>query len=274
LAGRLLVKLNIKNLKQQLLNALRVIYMPMIAAMAISLRQEDIRSYRNLRLQINKSVLRRFKSLTEGCVPLHIENLGTEVAISIHPAYARETDPPPYLQLPQDICQKADIKAAQEMADDGEWADSEKLAVRSMSAIGNHISILVSRIYTSQILAMKGLPFEDIAWMEAFRLFTNAHIIANDGRRMVLLISRQGGERMAGDEELLCQENAMWTMAVNGSIDYELMENSAPGIIWKDNMLREFDERLGIIGESRIRYLGTVVNTKEPVGAISIIGSI
>jgi hypothetical protein len=258
----------------------------MISSISVSLRPEDIRSYRNLRLQLGKLALKRFKSLTEdGCVPLHIETRGGDVSLSIFPAYSTSSKPPPFLQLPPKMLGKPAAIMAEpgkkplDHGIQGRCVDGIKLAVRSMSVVGNSISMQVSRMLWDQILALDGLGFDEIAHLEALRLDTNTHVIAMERNWQILLVGRRSmepGEARAGATTLSAPSgtNAQWTLPVNGCVDHGLMMRSRPCQVWKDNSLKEFEEELGVFDATEVRYLGTVVDTRLFLGAIGIVGVI
>ncbi len=289
----------INNLK---LSSIVIPYM----AIQISLRPQDIRAYSSLEKKLPKTSLERFKSLCEGgCHALDLSS-GWGTAVSVNRfAQAMATGPMPSelcntalrLLLPEDIRMGAmDIilrenRKLRDSGVQGSWIDGEKLAVRSimktdgraspdiMKWKADDLSLEVSMMKWSEILALKGLPFDEIADYGAFKLDTNTHVVARENAHDLLLVGHRGrkpGEPRMGSEALLApaRDGTQWTLATNGTIDAELLGAGDPNEVWINNSTKEFSEELGVSWDHFIDYLGLIVDTKMFVGAIGIVGVI
>jgi hypothetical protein len=252
----------------------------------ISLNAEEILDYSAIKAQLDRKAYLRFKSLTEkAAIPLHVGDQ-EGMTISIHPTYGSPGDPPKNLRLRPEIAQRAGAIAEHEnrkLAEagvEGPWIDGEKLAVQGINLVDNYMMMGVSIIKWSQILALKDFSFRAVADLLAFKLDTNTHVTAVEDGRRVLLVGQRGrkpGEPRMGSEALLAPvgENVQWTLATNGTIDYDVMNAAMDGTgIWKLNSMREFREELGVEGSYRLRYLGTIVDPVMFVGALGIVGVI
>ncbi len=275
-------------------------------AIQISLRPQDIRAYSSLEKKLPKTSLERFKSLCEGgCHALDLSS-GWGTAVSVNRfAQAMATGPMPSelcntalrLLLPEDIRMGAmDIilrenRKLRDSGVQGSWIDGEKLAVRSimktdgraspdiMKWKADDLSLEVSMMKWSEILALKGLPFDEIADYGAFKLDTNTHVVARENAHDLLLVGHRGrkpGEPRMGSEALLApaRDGTQWTLATNGTIDAELLGAGDPNEVWINNSTKEFSEELGVSWDHFIDYLGLIVDTKMFVGAIGIVGVI
>ncbi|MFH0884724.1 MAG: hypothetical protein V1861_03370 [Candidatus Micrarchaeota archaeon] len=254
---------------------------------SISLRPKDIRDYSSLKTQVDGQALERFKRLTEGgCIPLHLPAANRQ-KVAVEPGEGRGRVLP-RLYLPEDIRLRADEIVAyenrklEEAGIMGGWIDGGKLAVRSISVSvpDNRLSLGVSSLRWSEILAMGGLPFEEIADYGALKLDTNTHVLARHNDHDILLVGHRGrkpGEPRMGDIALLApaKENTQWTLATNGTVDADVMCSIPnPEDIWIANSLREFKEELGMDSHEKLSYLGLIVDPKMFVGALGIVGVI
>ncbi|MBD3210890.1 hypothetical protein GF318_05925 [Candidatus Micrarchaeota archaeon] len=243
----------------------------------ISLRHNDICQFKNISPQLTRKSLERFKRLTEnGCVPLHLHTeKGARSSRSVYviPAYGRLSD----LRLPDSIREKASaIRSRENAKAGGRWVDSDKLAVDSLGILPGTISALVTKMKLSETLAMKHFGIEDICRLKAFRLNTNAHVTARDNGREVLLVAQKettpSGKRM-GDNALL-SEKTRGGLASNGMFDADVISSEKrAGDAWESCCRKEFEEETGISLETtNPDYLGLVMDTVQPVGAIGILG--
>jgi hypothetical protein len=221
---------------------------------------------------MGKDTLARFKSLTErGCTPLQVRSRKAEsVDVDILPFAAPHGKAPPVLKLPEKVAAKASLIAKEEGRKTwpDEWKDGEKLSVGSAGVVSDNLVLLVSRMKWSHVLAIKDLPFDNVAAMQAFKLDTNTHVIAQDGNHRVLVIAKRGQ-----DGHLATRGTQQWTLAVNGTVDYEVMAASPTcSETWKMNSRKEANDELGLSDLSQPKYLGTIVDGKMFVGAVGIVG--
>lgn len=259
----------------------------MIAGTTVKLDPQDIRAYASLRGQLGPRALSRFKSLTEGaCVPLHLrDRQGGRAEISIYAVNAAG-EAPGALSLPADVSARAAEIVAEENAKlraqgiGKEWIDGEKLAVQCINVMPGTITMGVSVLRWSEILAMKGLPFDEVAGMRAFKLDTNTHVIADDNGTPMLLVGQRGrkpGDPRMGSEALLAPKkgSVQWTLATNGTLDLEVMAAvKDKREAWKLNSRKELGEELGVSETHGLTYLGLMVDPKMFVGALGIVGVI
>lgn len=69
------------------------------------------------------------------------------------------------------------------------------------------------------------------------------------------------------------KDKEQWTLAVNGTVDYEVMASAPkPSEAWRMNSQKEAKEELGLSELSQPKYLGTIVDGKMFVGAMGIVG--
>jgi hypothetical protein len=246
----------------------------------ISLSAKDISSFRYMREAFDKKSFSRFKSLVEGaCTPVHLSDEAKterETSVLIGPAVGY---PPPYLELPQEVYVRAAVVAREENAKiGGGWIDGDKLAVSSALYFRSTLSMLVKRMKYSQIVAMKGDSFEEIASRGAFKLDTNTHVIATEGGRELLVVGARGrstGEPKMGAETFLApaEGDMQWSLATNGMIEAEMVSSGKEAEAWMKSSLRE----LGPIGyrqQQSMRYLGLIVDQHTLRGAVGIVGEL
>ncbi len=258
----------------------------------ISLRPNDIRSFRGLEKQVTPMELSRFKSLTEGsCIPLHINQDYDVKFVSVF------LEPKARLKHVDDIHMKALAIAKKEewklmeSGASGRWIDGERLSVKSISSGKKSITFMNNILLQSEILAMKGLPFERVARAGGFRLDTQAHILAMDSGNPVILVGRQKkgpGQPTMESKALLTplREEALWTIATSRALDTDVLRQpTLPEQAWLRNILKQFDGEVGLQSESAgdsvgngfywdLKYIGTTIDLHMSVGVTGILGLI
>jgi hypothetical protein len=255
----------------------------MISRQSISLRASDMRAFKSLEGSLPPNILDRFKSLVEnGCLPLHLNKKENPTRF-IHVTasnYNRLGLSAEVQKAAKDIIQ-AENRKLRDQGIEGEWIDGEKLAVTELVDDSRRLFFSTSVFNFSHILAMKDFSFDQIAGLLAFKLDTNTHVLAKEGKHRLLLVGQRGrkpGEPRMGSEALCAPVGAevQWTLATNGILDLPvLVENLAhPDLAWINNSFKEFEEELGISKTGSISYLATMVDPHMFTGAMGILGAI
>jgi hypothetical protein len=248
---------------------------------SISLNAGDMSTFKSMDGHLKPKDLERFKSLLErGCLPLHINSQQeiNKIFVYINQGTRR------CLKLSDDVRSTASGIVAAENEKlkakgvEGEWIDGEKLAVTRM-VVDDYIIFSTSIFNFSHILAMKDFTFEKIAALSAFKLDTNTHVLATEGKHRLLLVGQRGrkpGEPRMGSEALCAPvgSEVQWTLATNGILDADVPVAINPEQAWIENSFKEFEEELGVSKTGSLRYLATMVDPHMFTGALGILGAI
>ena len=231
------------------------------------LHAERISDFSNVRPQFGPAAFGRLRRLTRrGCIPLHVAQSGQEpLSVMINANHSGAGEKPAAIRLPDDLS-----AAAKSIARKSLGSEAESLAVQSMMVLPAHVSLGVSLMRESQMLAMDGMDFESMADLGALRLDTGAHLIANDGTRELLIVRRAGGR--PGDAK---SPGGVLRLAFEGRVDCPPAQEwraEMLAALWENASSRGMRERLGLEAGIAPAYIGSMVDRTVSRASLTLLG--